>query len=158
MCKPEGPNILSASYGSVKGQKAVWRREKRKGRFPEGKRPLFDKNVVVLLAGAGGPLLFLNLDGAVAVLIGFLEQCLLLGGIFLEIRLHAEQQILVGERLGIIRLQLDRLVDRLVTGLDELDLVGLRRREVAIRLFPVVGGDCVEGLGIVRLLLGAGMQ
>src|SRR5690349_15578087 len=130
MCKREGPNILSASYGSVKAQMAMRRAKKGKGRFPEGKPPSSDKNVRCLLAGAG-PLLLLDLRCTVAVLIRLLEQRLLLGGIFFEVRLYAEQQILVGERLGIIRLQLDRLVDRLVAGLDEFDLVGLRRGEVA---------------------------
>jgi hypothetical protein len=72
MCKPEGPNILSASYGSVKGQMAVWRAKKQKGRLPEGKPPFFYKNVRCLFAGAG-PLLLLNLDRLVAVPIGFLE-------------------------------------------------------------------------------------
>ena len=76
------------------------------------KTALFLQKREVLLAGAGGALLLLNLDGSVAVLVGLLEQRLLLGRVLLEVRLHAEQQILVGERLGIVRLQLDGFVDR----------------------------------------------
>src|SRR6185503_15899915 len=45
MCKTEGPNILSASYGSVKGREAVRADRQRKGRFPGGKPPFFYKNV-----------------------------------------------------------------------------------------------------------------
>ena len=73
MCKPEGPNILSASYGSVKGRKGFFDLGQTKRAVSVWKPPFFYKNVLCLLAGAGGPLLLLNLDGAVAVLIGFLE-------------------------------------------------------------------------------------
>ena len=42
----EGPTILSASYGSVKGRdRGGCGTRTKKGRFPSGKRPLLDKDV-----------------------------------------------------------------------------------------------------------------
>src|SRR5215510_11945801 len=70
-----------------------------------------------LLRGGGsrGALLVAHGNRAIADLIGLLEQLLLFCWIFLEQRLRAEQQAFIRQGLRVIRLELDRLVDRLQT-------------------------------------------
>src|SRR5688572_6632451 len=109
----------------------------KKGHSPKETAPSPTKRGV-LFAGAGGALLFLDFDGAVPILVGFLEQALLTRNVLFEIGLDAQQETFVGQRLVIVRLQLDGLVDRLVARGDELSLVGFRRREVPVGLLPVV--------------------
>src|SRR5262245_13111197 len=118
-------------------EEAVAAARQEKGGFhqktacPEGAEGAPATKTWVLLAGAGGALLPLDFDSPVTERVRFLDQLLLTARIFLEVRLYAEQQPFVGQRLVIVRLQFDGLVDRLVAGRHELDLVGLRRREVA---------------------------
>src|SRR5688572_19486297 len=105
-----------------------------------------------LFARAGGLRLVANLLRLVAPLVRFLQQRLLAGRVLFEVGLDAQEQVLVGQRLEVVRVQLDGLVHRLEPLLDELHLVGFGRREVAIRLLPVVSGDRVVRLGVFRLV------
>ena len=91
----------------------------------------------------------------VAQPIGFLEELLLLGGILLHVGLQAEQQVLIDERLGVIRFDLQRVIDGFDAFADEVALLGFLQLEVAVRLVPVIRGDRVERLGVVRLFLRA---
>src|SRR5271154_3565680 len=50
---------------------------------------------------------------AVAQLVGFLQERVLLRLVFLEQRLRAEEEVLVDQRFHVVRLQLERVVDRL---------------------------------------------
>src|SRR5262245_65909988 len=102
------------------------KRPSRRERPPKGKIEWTD--ALLRGAGAGCPLLGLDGDGAVAILVRFLDESLLLLRVLLEERLGAQQQAFIGQRLRVFGFELDRLVDRLQTGAHELDLVGLRRR------------------------------
>jgi hypothetical protein len=84
----------------------------------------------------------------IAQLVGVAEQLLLLLWVLFEVRLHTKEQVLVGERLEVVRFQRERLVDRFEPGLDVFDLLRLGRREVAVGLLPVERGDRVVGLGL----------
>ena len=55
-------------------------------------------------------LLLLEFLCLVAELVGLLQERLLLGGIFLHQRLRPEEEILVGQRLEVVRLEGKRLV------------------------------------------------
>src|SRR5688572_28619701 len=72
---------------------------------------------------------------AVAQLLCLADERLLPRWIPLEIRLDAQEQVLVDECFYVAVVQLERLVDRRQPGLSVLDLLGVAQAEVAIRLF-----------------------
>ena len=96
--------------------------------------------------------------GAVAELFRLAEQRLLAGRILFEVRLYAEQQVLVNERFHVLVIQRDRLIDRRQPGLHVLYLFGIAQAEIAVRLLPVVGRDRVERLRVVRFAFGPRLQ
>src|SRR5437762_4572303 len=102
-----------------------------------------------------GDLLLAQLLRLVAQPIGFLEQLLLLGGILLQVRLEPQQEILVHERFGIVRLDLQRVIDGLDALADVFAFLVFLQLVVAIRFVPVVGRDRIERFGVVRLFLRA---
>src|SRR5207247_829023 len=70
-----------------------------------------------------GRLLLSQLLCFVAQLIGLLDEGLLLGWIFFEVRLQAEQQVLVDERFHVVRLDLERAIDGVDALLHEIALL-----------------------------------
>ena len=68
---------------------------------------------VVATTTESAPAAFLlaEVGGLRAEHFGFLDQRLLLGGIFFEVRLQAQQETLVDDRFNVVGLQLERLVD-----------------------------------------------
>ena len=88
-------------------------------------------------------LLLAQLLGLVAEAVRLAQQRLLPGRVLLDVRLQPEQQVLVGDRLEVVALELDRLVLGLDARLDVLPLVGVGQAEVAVDLVPVVRGDQV---------------
>ena len=84
-----------------------------------------------------------------------LQELLLLGRILLEVGLQAEQQPFVDDRLDVVRLELQRVIDRRHPFANEVLLFRVLQLEVAVGLVPVVGGDGVERFGVVRFLRGA---
>src|SRR6185369_1878106 len=107
------------------------------------------------LLGAGRALLALNRFPLRLVAFCFLDELLRGLRILFEERLRAQQQPLEDQRIEVIGLQRERLVDGLLARLGVLHSFFLRDREVLLRLFPVVAGDHLMRLGIVRLLVGA---
>ena len=62
---------------------------------------------------------------------------------------------MIGERLDVVGVQRERLVDGREPVLHVFALLGLVQPRVAIGLVPVVGRDGVVRFGVVRLELGA---
>ena len=69
--------------------------------------------------------------------------------------LGPQQEALVGNRFHVVGLDANGLVDGLQAVEDELHLFLVREAEVARRLVPVVGGERVIRLGVLRLELDA---
>src|SRR6185503_5509749 len=86
-------------------------------------------------------LLLLEFLSLVAELVGLAQKRLLLGWILLHQCLRAEEEILVGQRLEVIRLQREGLVGLREAGLDVLHLIDVPQLEVLVGFVPVVGGD-----------------
>src|SRR5439155_10996523 len=99
------------------------------------------------VADAGG-LLLLDRDRFVAQFVRLLDELLLLLGILFKIRREPQQQILVHERVGVVRLDLERAIRGRDPFLHELLLLRLLQTRVPVRLIPVVGGDFVEAFRI----------
>src|SRR3954471_7059918 len=96
----------------------------RKTKKPSGTNPTGpDPRVRRARLADAGRLLLAEFLRLVAQLVGILDQLLLLGRILLEVGLQTEEQVLVDERLHVIRLDLQRVVDCLHAFADELPLL-----------------------------------
>src|SRR5262249_16378218 len=96
--------------------------------------------------------------GLVAQLIGLLDQRLLLRDVLLHVRFQTEQEVLVYERFGVVRFDLQRVVDRLDALFHVRALLGFLQPRIAIGLVPVVRRDGVERLRVVGLFLRAFLE
>src|SRR6188474_2174749 len=122
------------------------------------KRPACYPVVKARLLGAGRALLALKLLDALRYGGSVLQELLLDLRVLFKQRLGAEQQPLEDHCLEIVRLELERLVDGLFSRLGVFQPFVLRNGEVLLSLLPVVGGDHLMGLGVVRFLLGARLE
>src|SRR5918993_1537835 len=114
--------------------------------------------------GAGGKLrdprgpLLVQLHRAIAQLISLANQLLLPLRVGRFVRLQAEQDVLVGHGLGVVGVQAQRLVLRVDTFLQVLDLFLLGEAMIAEGLLPVEDGEAMVALWVVRLELGGLVQ
>src|SRR5712691_8110756 len=105
---------------------------------------------IYLWGGSRGPL-FPQFLRSVAQLVRFLDERLLLGRIFFQVRLRTQEQVLIDQRFHVVRLDLQRVIHRLDALLDVRLLLVLLQLEIAIGLVPVVGRDRVKRFGVIRL-------
>src|SRR5712691_9100738 len=112
---------------------------------------------IYLWSGSRGPL-FPQFLRPVAQLVRFLDERLLLGHIFFQVRLRTQEQVFIDQRFHVVGLDLQRVIHGLDALLHVRLLLGLLQLEIAIGLVPVVGRDRVERFGVVRLFLRAFLE
>src|SRR4029453_10585264 len=96
-----------------------------------------------------GVFALLRVDDLVAKLVGLVGEGLLLRRVLLGIRLHPEQDVLVGHRFHVVGIQRERLVLHREALQDVVALVGGRQAIVLVCLLPVERGDAVITLVVV---------
>ena len=133
---------------------------KKKAAPNRGDGPDVDVALGLLTRRAGSPglLLLPDLKRPVAELVGLTDQRLLASRIPLHERLASKEQVLVGQRLEVVALQLDGAVFGLDALLNEVPLVRVGQAEIPIDLVPVVRRDDVMGLGVLWFAGGAFLQ
>src|ERR1043166_4932759 len=85
----------------------------------------------------------------------FLEQRLLFGRVLLEVRRKAEEQALVGHRVGVIRFDAERFIDGNDTFVDVVLLLVVLQPRILAGFVLIVDGDHLPRFGVVGFFGGA---